>query len=237
MRHVAQPLLCLASLPYEAYVSLSAFAVSGLRLPFTRRGLMIWHLPRYARLNARCTLGGFLVEMWPAPLVALVAAAAIAFARPASLVHAAPLLALWFAAPFGAWRISRPRRRREPDVSETQRRELRTLACRTWRFFDTFTGEADNWLPPDNYQEDPDPVVAARTSPTKLRVCRAALTPRLASRGRSYRAAKLSGSHWPAPFFPVGASCCWMSRPRMWTWIPSSRFSGRSRNLGMSGRS
>ena len=168
MRHVAQPLLCLASLPYEAYVSLSAFAVSGLRLPFTRRGLMIWHLPRYARLNARCTLGGFLVEMWPAPLVALVAAAAIAFARPASLVHAAPLLALWFAAPFGAWRISRPRRRREPDVSETQRRELRTLACRTWRFFDTFTGEADNWLPPDNYQEDPDPVVAARTSPTNI---------------------------------------------------------------------
>ena len=27
MRHVAQPLLCLASLPYEAYVSLSAFAL------------------------------------------------------------------------------------------------------------------------------------------------------------------------------------------------------------------
>jgi len=41
-------------------------------------------------------------------------------------------------------------------------------ARRTWRFFSTFVGAEDHALPPDNFQEDPRPVVAHRTSPTNL---------------------------------------------------------------------
>jgi len=37
-----------------------------------------------------------------------------------------------------------------------------------WRFFDRFVNEQTNWLAPDNFQEDPKPVVAMRTSPTNL---------------------------------------------------------------------
>src|SRR6185503_3337213 len=44
----------------------------------------------------------------------------------------------------------------------------RMIARRTWRFFETFVGPEDNWLPPDNFQEDPLPVVAHRTSPTNI---------------------------------------------------------------------
>ena len=40
--------------------------------------------------------------------------------------------------------------------------------ARTWRFFETFVGAEDNSLPPDNFQEDPQPVVAHRTSPTNI---------------------------------------------------------------------
>ena len=42
------------------------------------------------------------------------------------------------------------------------------IARRTWRFFETFVTAADNMLPPDNFQEDPVPVLAHRTSPTNL---------------------------------------------------------------------
>ena len=42
------------------------------------------------------------------------------------------------------------------------------MARRTWRFFETFVGAEDNWLPPDNFQEDPKPVIAHRTSPTNI---------------------------------------------------------------------
>src|SRR5262249_32981503 len=44
----------------------------------------------------------------------------------------------------------------------------RIVARRTWRFFETFVAEEDHWLPPDNFQEDPKPVVAHRTSPTNI---------------------------------------------------------------------
>ena len=53
-------------------------------------------------------------------------------------------------------------------VSAADAVSLRLIARRTWRFFETFVTEKTNMLPPDNFQEDPKPVVAQRTSPTNL---------------------------------------------------------------------
>ncbi|HMI93958.1 MAG TPA: glucoamylase family protein, partial [Polyangiales bacterium] len=39
---------------------------------------------------------------------------------------------------------------------------------RTWLFFETFVTAEDNFLPPDNFQEEPRGVVAHRTSPTNI---------------------------------------------------------------------
>ncbi len=49
-----------------------------------------------------------------------------------------------------------------------ERRRLRLLARRTWRFFDLFVGPNDQWLPIDNYQEEPREQTAHRTSPTNI---------------------------------------------------------------------
>ena len=53
-------------------------------------------------------------------------------------------------------------------MSDGDARALRLIARRTWRFFETFVTPADQMLPPDNFQEDPAPVLAHRTSPTNL---------------------------------------------------------------------
>ncbi|MCH8241685.1 MAG: hypothetical protein IH897_03615, partial [Planctomycetes bacterium] len=45
---------------------------------------------------------------------------------------------------------------------------MQLIARRTWRFFEIFVTEEEHWLPPDNFQEDPQPVVARRTSPTNM---------------------------------------------------------------------
>ena len=42
------------------------------------------------------------------------------------------------------------------------------VARKTWRYFETFVGAEDHGLPPDNFQEVPDPRVAHRTSPTNI---------------------------------------------------------------------
>ena len=54
------------------------------------------------------------------------------------------------------------------DIGARMRQALRLIARRTWRFFETFVTAADNMLPPDNFQEDPAPALAHRTSPTNL---------------------------------------------------------------------
>jgi hypothetical protein len=45
---------------------------------------------------------------------------------------------------------------------------LRRIARRTWRYFEAFVGPDDQWLPPDNFQEQPRGDVAHRTSPTNI---------------------------------------------------------------------
>ena len=82
---------------------------------------------------------------------------------------AAPFAALWVLSPVVAWFASLPP---SPaghlSVSTADAHALRLIARRTWRFFETFVTAEENMLPPDNFQEDPSPVVAHRTSPTNM---------------------------------------------------------------------
>jgi len=75
---------------------------------FTRRGLLLWQLPSYARRNARSTLAGFFREMWVAPVLALTLGLGLAMSQPAAWLVAAPILLLWLVSPIVGWWISRP---------------------------------------------------------------------------------------------------------------------------------
>ena len=70
-----------------------------------------------------------------------------------------------------AFRVSQPRRAVEIALTDAERRALRRIARKTWHFFETFVGDDDHWLPPDNFQEVPDGRVAHRTSPTNPGSC------------------------------------------------------------------
>ena len=49
---------------------------------------------------------------------------------------------------------------------------LRLIARRTWRFFETFVDEEEHALPPDNFQEDPEPAeLTAPRRPTWVSIC------------------------------------------------------------------
>ncbi|MBC7945514.1 MAG: DUF3131 domain-containing protein, partial [Burkholderiales bacterium] len=76
---------------------------------------------------------------------------------------------LWLAAPLIVIGLSRRAWHRPAQpVAEADRRMLRLIARRTWRYFDDFVNARSNWLPPDNYQEFMLAEVAQRTSPTNI---------------------------------------------------------------------
>jgi cyclic beta-1,2-glucan synthetase len=169
-RALAQAALALAMLPYDALIAVGAILSSGLRMLFTRRGLLVWHAPRYVRRNRSRTLLEYGREMWSAPALAI--ATMLAWPQPAAdpvqIALAGPLLLSWLAAPGIAWWISRRLAVAPAALSAGQRMFLRLIARRTWQYFQTFMGPAHNWLPPDNFQEHAGVGVAARTSPTNM---------------------------------------------------------------------
>ncbi|MHB1189097.1 GH36-type glycosyl hydrolase domain-containing protein [Thiobacillus sp.] len=169
-RPLVLAVLTLAFLPYDTLICLGAILRSGVRMLFTRRGLLLWQLPSYARRNASRTLAAFFREMWIAPVLALMLGVALAMvgSQPMAWLFAAPILVLWLVSPVVGWWISRPLAVLTPGLSVEQQAFLRAAARRTWRYFADFVGPDDNWLPPDNFQEYPAPAIASRTSPTNV---------------------------------------------------------------------
>src|SRR5690606_19307991 len=102
-------------------------------------------------------------------LAALSAVMLTAFAQSGTIWVALPFVMLWTVAPAIARRISQsPAVAGRLRVSTTDRQALRLVARPTWRYFETFVTTPEQMLPPDNFQEDPNPVVAHRTSPTNM---------------------------------------------------------------------
>jgi cyclic beta-1,2-glucan synthetase len=75
---------------------------------------------------------------------------------------------LWLISPAIAHVTAVPLPQRRDAPSRTARAEYRDVARRTWRFFEDLVGPADNWLIPDNYQENRVDPIAHRTSPTNI---------------------------------------------------------------------
>ncbi len=75
----------------------------------------------------------------------------------------------WLAAPACAyWMSQRSDFADMESIAPQDVDALRSVARQTWRFFETFVTSDDQMLPPDNFQEHPDPRIAHRTSPTNI---------------------------------------------------------------------
>lgn len=167
-RNTAQAVCTLAFLPDEALYSLDAVLRTLTRLTVTRRNLLQWRTSTDAEQGAWTDLAGALRAMWVAPLTALLLGGYITRFRADALPAAVPLLGLWLMSPAIAWWLSRPLPSGAARLNQDDTEFLEEVSRKTWRFFETFFGPEDNWLPPDNYQEYPVAVIAHRTSPTNV---------------------------------------------------------------------
>ncbi|MEI9917792.1 MAG: glucoamylase family protein [Bacteroidota bacterium] len=166
-KNILQSLFNLACLPYEAYRSANAVVVTLWRLYISKRRLLEWN-PSYFAALRKGTLVTQFIKMWTSPLIAIALFYVIREYAPGSLLWAAPLLFAWLIAPFIAWTISRPHKITKAKLNSEQTLYLRQLSRKTWSFFENLVSADDNWLPPDNLQQYPVPVIAHRTSPTNI---------------------------------------------------------------------
>lgn len=155
-------------LAYHGYLMADALWRALYRLVVSRRLMLQWTTAAAAQQQAKASVRGY-VRLLLGGYVAPVVIGAVGLMRgPASFaVVAVPVLA-WFLAPWVAAKVSRPRVTTQAPEVRPAVDELRLIGRRTWHFFDTFVTADENHLPPDNFQEEPSPVVAHRTSPTNI---------------------------------------------------------------------
>ena len=156
-------------LPYQAWLMADAIVRTLIRMFVTRKNLLEWVTAAQAKHTADLDILGMFRQMIGGVLLALATLAIVIAGSRAALPIALPFIVLWVTEPMFALRISLPPRLTDiVHLSPGEKRDLRHIARRTWRFFETFVTADDHWLPPDNFQTDPKPIVAHRTSPTNI---------------------------------------------------------------------
>ncbi|HIJ37853.1 MAG TPA: glycosyl transferase, partial [Rhodospirillaceae bacterium] len=166
---LTQSALRVVFLAHQAWLMTDAITRTLFRLTLTRRHLLEWVTAAQATVGPRLDLLGFCRRMGGGWFFAALAAVVAGFAPPGVWPLAAFYAALWFFSPVVArWASLPPLASGQQPASPADLRSLRLIARRTWRFFESFVTAENHRLPPDNFQEDPQPVVAHRTSPTNI---------------------------------------------------------------------
>jgi cyclic beta-1,2-glucan synthetase len=166
---LSQAFLAITLLAHQAWLNADAVIRTLVRLHVTRRNLLEWVPAQQARYGADLRLRAFYRDLRGGVVVAASTGVLVAANPTGAWLVATPFVLLWALSPFIAWRISLPPKLAEAQIlSRREARSLRLVARRTWRFFETFVVADENFLPPDNFQEDPEPVIAHRTSPTNI---------------------------------------------------------------------
>ena len=161
--------LLLVFLAHHAWLMTDAIGRTLFRLFVSHRHLLDWVTAGQATVSPRLDLPGFYERMSGGVITGIVAAALVWWVGTDAWPLAAPFVIAWIASPAVAlWASLSPLVAGRLPVSDADARALRLVARRTWRYFETFVTATDHMLPPDNFQEDPKPTVAHRTSPTNL---------------------------------------------------------------------
>jgi cyclic beta-1,2-glucan synthetase len=168
--HVAalQGLLAVAVLAHQARYMTDAVVRTLWRLYVTKRNLLKWVAAAQVGYGADLRLRAFYLHLRWSVLLASGAGVLIVILKPGAWPVAGPLVLLWVLSPVITWRLSVPAKPTEKyRLSPSEERSLRLIARRTWRFFETFVTDEEHFLPPDNFQEDPEPVVAHHGPPSR----------------------------------------------------------------------
>ena len=161
--------MMLTLLAHQAWLMADAISRTLYRLYVSHRLLLEWKTAAQAKQTKRPDVRGFYGMMAGGWALAIAAAIAVAWAAPGDARIAIPFVILWALSPdIARWASLPPPVEGAKPLSLADSTALRLTARRTWRFFEKFVTVQDNFLPPDNFQEDPKPVLAHRTSPTNI---------------------------------------------------------------------
>jgi cyclic beta-1,2-glucan synthetase len=166
-KRIEQIFLMVIFMPTMAVDQIDAIIRALYRMTISKKHLLEWMTFSQTQSQVQLTFG------WKEILSSGTFFAAFTFllllvVKPISLIVAVPFIITWALTPFASRWTQRRSTSKVLPLDQKEISKFRRYARMTWHFFETFAGEENNWLAPDNFQEDPKPVVATRTSPTNI---------------------------------------------------------------------
>ena len=168
---VYRSLVQFALLPKEAWMYTDAAVRACYRMWFSHKDLLNWITSDEAAKSTKGTLGDYIGKFWFNYVCsAAVLAMLFLMANPSTLivVAAAFCAVSWCFAPFLMYWLGKKFPQNRNTLNNTEKEEVRKLAHDTWNFFDSMLCKENNWLIPDNYQVDREPLTDYKTSPTNI---------------------------------------------------------------------
>lgn len=167
----AQVALRIVFIADTACMMADAIIRSIYRLFVSRKFMLEWKTAASMQASAQGSIRDYYRQMWYAPAIAVLGLAFAALSGDHAFMVGLPFVMLWVASPLIAWYVSQSAETEDRlFVADDVASEFTKIARRTWRYYETFVTPEHNHLPPDNYQEVPEPIVANRTSPTNIGV-------------------------------------------------------------------
>ncbi|HMB89265.1 MAG TPA: glucoamylase family protein, partial [Rhodothermales bacterium] len=160
--------LTTALLAHQSVVTLDAIFRTLWRMFVSKKHLLDWVTAHQAELSSDGSLRSYVRYMWTSIAWGGLIFMLTSILDPRIWFVALPFAVLWIVAPWIAYRVSKPTEPTTYVLTGKDTVTLRTLARRTWRYFDRFVNGENRWLPPDNFQEEPYRGLARRTSPTNM---------------------------------------------------------------------
>lgn len=163
-----QVFLIFCFLPYSAYLMLDAIFRTLYRVFISKKKLLEWQTA--ADVEAKSGKGqmDYIKSMWQGSFISI-GILIVAFSKSMdSGIFVLPSCVIWFLSPYIACYVSKDIKKTRNNITEYEEKLLRRLSRKTWAYFEDFVNEKENWLAPDNFQEDPPNGIASRTSPTNI---------------------------------------------------------------------
>jgi len=161
----------IATLPDKAYSNLNAITKTIYRLFVSKKHMLEWVTSEDAEKMSKTDLRSYYKNMCANVIVGVIGII-LSYSVLTGIVAIITfvLSIIWLLAPIFMWYISKDIKAKKAidELSEGEKEYVYEIGKKTWKYFKDALDEENNYLPPDNYQEDRKPKEVPRTSCTNI---------------------------------------------------------------------
>ena len=164
---ILRGILTLGCLPFKAYISIKAILVTLYRVLFSHKHLLEWTTSEEAEKQSKTSLFSY-YNMMKVNVILGICSVIVAIVN--SNVLWIFLGIYMLITPYLMYFISKEEKDKEAinALNKEDKEYIKDIGKKTWTFFEEYLTKENNYLIPDNYQEDRKELVVPRTSSTNI---------------------------------------------------------------------